>query len=83
LLSGVVIQAFCLRSSEGEAFTYLRSLLIMALPLMVSAAVGAWYSWNHFTTIGCKADPSLFYVQAAKKMARTGGGERKTDISQF
>jgi hypothetical protein len=64
--------AYCLRTISGDDFVFQRSLLIMVLPFMISVVIGVWYGWSHFTSIGCKADPSLFYVEAAKIMAKHG-----------
>ena len=64
--------AFCLRTIAGEDWVYMRAFTIMSLPFMVSAAIGTWYAWLHFTSLGCKADPSLTYITEVKAQLKDG-----------
>lgn len=64
--------AYCLRSFSGEDWVYMRALGIMSLPLVVMAAIGTWYAWLHFTSLGCKADPSLTYISEVKAQVKAG-----------
>merc|ERR1711871_617422 len=36
------------------------------------AAIGTWYAWLHFTSLGCKADPSLTYISEVKAQVKAG-----------
>ena len=54
--------AYCLRTMAGEDWVFMRAFTIMSLPFMVVALIATWYAWLHFTSLGCKADPSLTYI---------------------
>jgi hypothetical protein len=69
----VARSAYCLRESEDEILIYLRALSVMVLPFVLSLGVGLLYLWSHLLSIGCKADPSLYYAEAAKAVATEKG----------
>ena len=60
---------WCLRRTEADTEVYMRSLFIMVSPFVLALGVGLIYLWQHFIYIGCKADPSLYYAEAAKATA--------------